>query len=436
VTVACVAYGVMLFAERRWGGLTIGLVVVATIAPVLAALWMMPRNGDLWSYATYGRILGVHHLSPWTHTPSRFPNDPFHSLVGRTWRHTPSVYGPVFNAVSGAGAAVLGPDRLPTRLFYQGLATVALGGAGWMVWRRTRSAAAVAFLTVHPLVILYLVNAGRNDIIVGAALLAAVVLAAKHRPGAAGAVGALGALVKLTGLVGVVALLVVTAMRGSRVAVRRMALAAAAVFGGGYLVAGTTALLAPMRTAGHLYSRGSPWNVLATLGVPRPDPHVALAVVAVLVVVVLVRHARGSGGSAVAASAGMLALAAAYTLPGYSAWALPTAALDHRSRVSRIVAATGVLLVMTYELLLHPVAGPAGDALRALAAVGPLLMIVLVVALVRTRGDRPDVAGADTVDVTPASDRDAQSKSLATAVCDATASSAPSADQSRAAPWT
>jgi len=65
VAVACVGYVVMLAAERRWGGLTIGFVAAATLAPVVAALSVMPRNGDLWSYAMYGRMLGIHHVSPW-----------------------------------------------------------------------------------------------------------------------------------------------------------------------------------------------------------------------------------------------------------------------------------------------------------------------------------------------------------------------------------
>ncbi len=386
VTLASAAYVVMLAADRRWGGLTIKFVVAATFVSVVAALSVMPRNGDLWSYATYGRMLGVHGLSPWTHAPAAFPHDPFRALVGRTWANTPSVYGPVFTALSAAGAALLGGATFSTRLFYQGLAALALGGGALLVWRHTRSAPAVAFLAVHPLVVIYLVNPGRNDIFVGVAMLAAVFLAARNRPGAAGAVGALGALVKLTGLVGVFALLVTTAVRGSRRATRRMGLAAAGVFGVGYLAAGKAALLAPMQTAGGMYSRGSPWSLLSTLGVTKPSPHVALAFLAILVVVVVVRQAHSSDGSAVAASSGMLALAASYTLPGYVAWGLSAAALDHQSRVSRIVAATGVVLLITYEVVRHPVAGPIGAALNALAGTGgPLLMIVLVIALLRTR---------------------------------------------------
>src|ERR1700716_3549750 len=71
VVVACAGYAAMLVAEQRWGGLTIRQVVVATVAPVGVAVLVVPQfTGDLWSYAMYGRMLGVHHLSPWTHAPS------------------------------------------------------------------------------------------------------------------------------------------------------------------------------------------------------------------------------------------------------------------------------------------------------------------------------------------------------------------------------
>jgi dolichol-phosphate mannosyltransferase len=391
VVVGCAGYATMLFAESRWPSLRIGLVAVVTLAPVVVAIVVVPRfTGDLWSYAMYGRILGVHHLSPWTHVPAAFPHDPLLHLVGGTWRHTPSVYGPAFTALSATGASILGPAALPSRVFYQGLSAIVLGGSGWLIWRRTRSAAAVAFLTVHPLVVMYLVNGGRNDILVGVAMLAAVALASGNRPAAAGVVGALGALVKVTGVVGIVALVVTTAARGERRAPRRMVTAAVAVFSIGYLVAGTTALLAPMQTAGALYSRGSAWTTLPLLGLTRPSAHVALAMLALLVLIVIVRHAKSDAATAVAASLGMLSLAAAYTLPGYAAWGLPAAALDHRSRVARIVAGTGIALVVMYEILRHPFAGTAGSALHIVARVGgPLVLVALVVALLRTRNQSP-----------------------------------------------
>ena len=278
-----------------------------------------------------------------------------------------------------------GASALSTRLLYQAMSAVVLVAGGWFIWRRTRSAAAVAFLTVHPLVVMYLVNGGRNDTLVGVAILASVVLASRSRPVAAGIVGALGALVKVTGVVGIVAVFVALFVRGDRRAAYRMLTAAGSVFVAGYLVAGTTALFAPLQTAGALSSSGSAWTTLSRLGLTKPNSHVALAVLALLVVVVLVRHSRSGPATIASASTGMLSLAAAYTLPGYAAWGLPVAALDHRSRVSRIVAASGVVLVVTYEILRHPFTGAVGSVLHGFAAVGgPVVLLLLIVLLVRT----------------------------------------------------
>ena len=113
VVVACAGYAAMLIAEQRWGGLGIRLVATVTMVSVVLATVIIPRfTGDLWSYAMYGRMLGIHHVSPWTHGPAAFPLDPVFHLVGRSWRHTPSVYGPAFTALSAGGAQIVGSAAL------------------------------------------------------------------------------------------------------------------------------------------------------------------------------------------------------------------------------------------------------------------------------------------------------------------------------------
>ena len=96
--------------------------------------------------------------------------------VGRTWRHTYSVYGPAFTALSALGAVFLGAAAQATKDFYQLVAIAALAGAAVIIWRRTRSAGAVAFLTVHPMIAMFIMSGARNDILVGLAVLGAVVL--------------------------------------------------------------------------------------------------------------------------------------------------------------------------------------------------------------------------------------------------------------------
>ncbi len=62
-----------------------------------------PRNShDLWSYVMYGRMVSAHHLSPYSHVPIDFLHDPLLGRVATGWRHTSSVYGPLFTGVSAA----------------------------------------------------------------------------------------------------------------------------------------------------------------------------------------------------------------------------------------------------------------------------------------------------------------------------------------------
>jgi dolichol-phosphate mannosyltransferase len=389
VATAVVAYVAMLAADRRWGGLSIGLVASGMGAAALVALSGPAHfTGDLWSYAMYGRMVAAHHASPYTHIPADFRGDPILQQVGRGWRHTPSVYGPAFTALSTIGAVITGAAVLATRVLYQLIAIGALAAASVMVWRRTRSPGAVAFLGLHPMVLMFVMSGARNDILVGLAALGAVVLTERGRPATGGVVGALGALIKVTGVVALVAVGATAYARGDHRALRRLAAGGAGTIALGYALAGPASLFTPMNTAGALFSRASAWKALPALGFALPDAHVALAVLAVLVLVVLARHARGDAAPAVAASLTMLALGASWALPGYAVWGMPAAALDHRSAVARISAATGLVLLLTYEILRQPIAGSPGLVDVAVVA-GPLAMVALVVALLRTRASAP-----------------------------------------------
>jgi len=382
---ACLAYVAMVAAESRWGGLSIRLVALTTVGSCLAAVAVFPREtGDLYWYAIYGRVVSAYHASPYTHVPAAFPHDPLLQITGHGWAHVPSVYGPLFTLFSAVASPVVGVAELPTRLLYQGVATIALLVACVVIWRRTRSPGAVAFLAANPVIAIYIVNGGHNDILVGLAMLGALVLSGKGHDTAAGVVGGLGALVKLTGVVGIVALAAATYATRGRDAARRLSVAAFASVAGGYLVAGPAAVFAPMRTAGVAYSSASVWQTLNILNVQLPAPHVALALLAVLTLLVIFAFAGDPVGS-VTASLTTLTLGAAYMLPGYVAWALPSASLDHRSRISRVAAAEGVVLVASYEVVRHPISGPVGEAIvDARPLVAPVAVLVLLAIVVST----------------------------------------------------
>jgi dolichol-phosphate mannosyltransferase len=84
-----------------------------------------------------------------------------------------------------------------------------------------------------------------------------------------------------------------------------------------------------------------------------------------------------------------LTLGAAYSLPGYVGWALPTAALRHREPFARVAAYQAILLVAAYEIVRHPLAGRFGNDLsRAVTIVGPFVVLALLARLVLVAGKR------------------------------------------------
>jgi 4-amino-4-deoxy-L-arabinose transferase-like glycosyltransferase len=387
VVLACGGYLAMLAAQHRWGGLNARLVAATLGAQYAAAVAVPPRSSrDLWWYAIYGRVAGVHHANPYVTVPAKFPADPFFHVVGTYWAHTRSVYGPLFMGISTIASQILGTSLVATRLFYQLLALAAIVLCCVIVWRRTRSVAAVAFLGANPLTALVLVNGGKNDALVGVALLGAVVLSMSGKDRAAGVVGALGALVKITGFVGLaVVIATVWHSRGRRAALRCTAMAGS-VMAIGYALVGSAALLTPMKTAGARFTRGSVWHILTTFDITKPSSDLALAVMALLVVVVFVRARKRRVDRAVTETMTAMTMAAPYTLASYVGWALPTAALDHRSRVSRIAMSFSVLLIAGYGIFDHRADA---DLTRLATNAVPIVLLVLLVLLLRGGRSRP-----------------------------------------------
>ena len=177
--------------------------VVALIALLMVLAAALPPRGsrDVWSYVMYGRMVSEHGVSPYSHVPNDFPHDPFLQHVGSGWRNTSSVYGPVFIAISAVGSRIAGDSILAARLFQQLLAAGAVSAALALVWRHSRSPAALVLLGINPIVIGSVVNGGHNDALVGLGVVAATLLTVRKRVIPAGVLLALVALVKVTALV-------------------------------------------------------------------------------------------------------------------------------------------------------------------------------------------------------------------------------------------
>jgi len=307
----------------------------------------------VWAYSWYGRVVAHYHANPYTNPPSRYPSDAWARRVDRPYQDTNSVYGPVFTAVSGAGMFLFGFSFLAARLFFQLLAAACVGAVLLIVWRRTRSPAAVAVIGLNPLVVVSVVNGGHNDAWVGLAVVAGVVLVTRGRMRWAGLALAAAALIKVAAVLPLLAVgLWVWRNRGWRTAAE---LGAAAALAGvvAYGIAGGTTAIGPLRAAQLHFSGPSVWKGperwLGGHGLSRWIATTATAA-AVAFMLFLARRRIDHADPSLIAGGAVLAycLLGPYVLPWYVFWGLPAFALAWRSRLTWLAVLHGAVLHLAY----------------------------------------------------------------------------------------
>ena len=136
-------------------------VIVAVIVQAVPLGAPLLLSKDAYLYWGEERVFAVHHANPYVATPSQFPNDPSTQWVSESWRATPTPYGPAWAIAAAAPAAT--SSRLVAELAYRAIALVALLGCLLVIARRTRNAAAVAFLGWSPLLALHYAGGGHSD---------------------------------------------------------------------------------------------------------------------------------------------------------------------------------------------------------------------------------------------------------------------------------
>jgi len=389
-TATCARLAVLEWRQPRLGLRT----VVVAIGLVIASAVVIPPRGsnDVWSYAAYGRMVSVHHASPYNHVPADFDGDALYAQVSPVWRNRGSVYGPVFVGFAAAGTFLAGDSATATRLFFQMSMAAAVVIALALVWRRTRSTAALLWLGLHPLFGAALVNGGHIDALVGLAVLVSAMLAARRRGVAAGVVIGLATLIKLPAflaLVGVVAW--GWKQRDRRLQFRAVA-TAGAIVAVGYLpfLPGAFRVL---HGANQTVTPGSLWNVPAEWLVGNDAgrnlfPYVpsalttmsylSLALAGVLAVGLAWRTmGRRRPDQAIGAATASYTVAAEYTLPWYTAWALPVLADRRPSPLAWVVWTQSALLLAAWKLPL-----PAEGAVLYNAMMGLLTYLAPIAALV------------------------------------------------------
>lgn len=188
---------VVRMAER----LSIRSVLIAIVAlNVLLLLGPPLFSTDIFSYQGYAREWLTYGINPYVRGPSVMQMDPLYPYIGAKWIATPTVYGPLFTAGSG----LLAHASIATSLFwFKALAAMSCLGTVAIIWHASRlrgldPTRGVALFGLNPLVVLYGVGGGHNDLIVLVISTAAIWALLAHRERLSGASIILATAVKLT----------------------------------------------------------------------------------------------------------------------------------------------------------------------------------------------------------------------------------------------
>jgi hypothetical protein len=328
-----------------------GLYAVVLLAPPLAST-------DVFSYQAYARMGALYATNPYLNGPHAIALDSIFPYVGAKWSYIPSAYGPVFTTFS----YLLAPLSIAASVVaYKLIAALASVVVVTLVWHCARlrgndPVKAAALVGLNPLLVIYGIGGGHNDLLMLAAVVGAVyaILCSRERLGGGLTMVAIG--IKLTaGLVLPFAL----AAGGSRQARgRRRSLAVGAGAGLALIAALSFALFGSgsfhlLATVQRSQSEGDwksiPGFISTRLGLPAVG-HIAGYLLAAAFVAtccwLLVRVWKGRmdwiDGAGWATL--VMLIASSSLLPWYVAWLLPLAALGHDRRLIRTaVVLTGVV---------------------------------------------------------------------------------------------
>ncbi|HEX3830528.1 MAG TPA: glycosyltransferase 87 family protein [Solirubrobacteraceae bacterium] len=350
-----VSYAVVVAASTQLSTRAVLIAVVALHAVVLLGPPLV--STDVFSYQAYARLGSVYSFNPYLNGPHANPFDHVFQYIGSKWAYIPSVYGPVFTAFSYLLASL----SIATSVFaYKSIAAVASLALVAVVWRCARlrginPVRAAALVGLNPLLVLYGVGGGHNDLLMLLAVAGSIwaMLASRERTGGGLMMVAIG--VKLTA--GLLLPFVFAAggpgrgrsrrdlLLGAGVGFAVIAALSFAVFG-----SGAFHLLATVRQS---QSEGDwksiPGAISTRLGMPTVG-HITQYVLAAAFVIICAwlvwRVWQGATDWIDGAGWAMLALliASSSLLPWYVAWMLPLAALGHDRRLWRMaIVMTGIV---------------------------------------------------------------------------------------------
>jgi hypothetical protein len=362
-----------------WAAMLLLAVIAVARAPM--------GSHDLWAYASYGRLLQHYHADPYHAVVAQFPGDPVFRLVGGTWQHTPSAYGPLFVGVSAIISRLAGTYLLRLRLGFQIPAALAMFACAWIAARTTGRRALVVLVGLQPMVWISVVNGAHADAYVALAAVAAVALLRRNRIVGAAVVLGLAALVKIAAVFAAPVVVLVLLSRHRRRDALRFTAGVGAPMLLALAVAPTSFTSAAHATHG-MVSRASPWRLVVQGRLISPGTASTLGlVVAVLIIAEIARRHRCTADLAMpmALALAAYAIVAGFTLPWYALWSMPVAAMSSRRAVAVVTALHGAILLAAYQVATGPLSGRVGGLLTIVL---PVVTVATLLALVVGQPER------------------------------------------------
>ncbi|HEY5142106.1 MAG TPA: polyprenol phosphomannose-dependent alpha 1,6 mannosyltransferase MptB [Solirubrobacteraceae bacterium] len=351
VLFALCAYTATLTADALPARVVLGAIVLLNLVFLLAPPIL---SADLFGYVTFGRLGALHGLDPYTHAAIAAPDDAAYRFVG--WHHSRSPYGPLFTVLT-YGLVQLGVAGSVWAL--KAVAFAASLGIVAIVWHLARAGGndprrAAAIVGLNPMLLVYAVGGGHNDLLMLVVMVGAVALVLAGREGAGGASAVAAAGLKISAVV-LLPFLVLGARRRGRAlagaALALVAVALTAVLAFGSHATGFAEVLSVQQR--YVSNFSVPNGIRDVLGLHSFAPWLRTSLQVALVAAVgllLVRVWRGADWVAAAGWALLaLTVTATWLMPWYTIWALPFAAIS-RSR-PLLAAAIAVQVFMLTQVV-------------------------------------------------------------------------------------
>lgn len=176
----------LLLLRRAQEGFTIPMRKVMLVSVVLAAPFFLTQPvlaGDLYAYIASVKIGALG--NPYVLTPASLGDDPIRAGIFDLWQNWPMTYGPLWGLLV-KGLSFLTTDALVLLFTFRLIGLGAIIGSTWLISRAT-SASRAALLAWSPIVLVEVVGDGHNDLLVGLALLIAMVFSQRPVRSALGA---------------------------------------------------------------------------------------------------------------------------------------------------------------------------------------------------------------------------------------------------------